>query len=72
MKTSEYKYRVAWSAEDREHVGLCDQFPSLSWLAATSGDALSGIRRLVAAVVSDFERTGEPTPVLSTRMQRSF
>ena len=27
-----YTYRVTWSAEDDEHVGLCAEFPSLSWL----------------------------------------
>ena len=28
-----YSYRVQWSEEDREFVGLCTEFPSLSWLA---------------------------------------
>ena len=27
-----YTYRITWSAEDNEHVGLCAEFPSLSWL----------------------------------------
>lgn len=25
-----YTYRVTWSAEDEEYVGLCAEFPSLS------------------------------------------
>ena len=25
-----YTYRVTWSAEDGEHLGLCAEFPSLS------------------------------------------
>ena len=25
-----YTYRITWSAEDGEHVGLCAEFPSLS------------------------------------------
>ena len=29
-----YTYRVTWSEEDQEHVGLCAEFPSLSWLEA--------------------------------------
>ena len=29
-----YTYRVTWSSEDNESVGLCEEFPSLSWLAA--------------------------------------
>lgn len=30
-----YTYRVQWSEDDEEYVGLCAEFPSLSWLAAT-------------------------------------
>lgn len=33
------------------HVGLCAEFPSLSWLAPTPEKALSGIRGLVGEVV---------------------
>jgi len=35
MNINHYTYRVTWSAEDNEHVGLCAEFPSLSWLAPT-------------------------------------
>ena len=58
-----YTYRITWSAEDGEHVGLCAEFPSLSWLAATPGEALSGIRCLVADCVDDMQTIGEPVPV---------
>ena len=51
-----------WSAEDGEHVGLCAEFPSLSWLAATPGEALSGIQRLVADSLDDMLTNGEPVP----------
>ena len=44
---SHYTYRVTWSAEDEEYVGLCAEFPSLSWLASTQEEAFSGIRQLV-------------------------
>ena len=47
MSTDHYTYRVTWSAEDAEHVGLCTEFPALSWLTATPEEALSGIRTLV-------------------------
>ena len=33
MSVDHYTYRVSWSAEDGEHVGLCAEFPSPSWLA---------------------------------------
>jgi predicted HicB family RNase H-like nuclease len=57
-----YTYRLTWSEEDREHVGLCAEFPGLSWLAATPEKALAGIRRVVRATISDMEQSGEPVP----------
>ena len=60
--TDHYTYRVTWSAEDGEHVGLCAEFPSLSWLAATPDEALAGIRRLVCDSVADMQATGETPP----------
>ena len=54
--------RVTWSAEDNEHVGLCTEFPSLSWLAATPEKALFGIRRVVGEVVAEMAACGEPLP----------
>lgn len=63
-----YTYRVTWSAEDEEYVGLCAEFPSLSWLAASPEEALAGIRQVVADVVADLEANGEPVPSpLATR-----
>ena len=34
MDSKRYTYRVTWSAEDNKYVGLCAEFPSLSWLDA--------------------------------------
>lgn len=62
LKTDRYTYRVTWSAEDGEHVGLCVEFPSLSWLAASPEEALKGIRNTVAQVVKDMESSGEEIP----------
>ncbi|MGD0729853.1 MAG: toxin-antitoxin system HicB family antitoxin [Terracidiphilus sp.] len=62
MKTDHYTYSVTWSAEDGEHAGLCVEFPSLSWLAATPEAALAGIRQLVKGVVRDMKAAGEPVP----------
>ncbi len=58
-----YTYRITWSAEDNEHVGLCVEFPSLSWLAPTPAKALAGIQRLVHDCLEDMEATGEILPV---------
>jgi predicted HicB family RNase H-like nuclease len=62
MNTDRYTYRVTWSAEDGEHVGLCAELPALSWLAPDPEQALAGIRRLVREVVEDLLATGEPVP----------
>ena len=48
LKNDRYSYRVTWSNNDREYVGLCAEFPSLSWLAGTPEAALKGIRSVVA------------------------
>jgi predicted HicB family RNase H-like nuclease len=63
MSVDHYTYRVTWSPEDGEHVGLCIEFPSLSWLAATPEAALKGIRRAVAEIVADMTATREAIPV---------
>ncbi len=62
MTIEHYTYRVTWSAEDGEHVGLCAELPSLSWLAATPEAALKGIRKVVAEAVADMQVSGEPVP----------
>ena len=62
MNINHYTFRVTWSQEDGEHVGLCVEFPSLSWLAETPEAALAGIRQVVADVVADLGKTGEPLP----------
>jgi predicted HicB family RNase H-like nuclease len=63
MSVDHYTYRVTWSPEDGEHVGLCAEFPSLSWLATTPEAALKGVRRVVSEVVADMEASGEVVPV---------
>ena len=57
-----YTYRVTWSPEDGEHVGLCVEFPSLSWLAPTPEKALAGIRKMVDEVIADMKANGEAIP----------
>jgi predicted HicB family RNase H-like nuclease len=57
-----YTYRMTWSNEDNRCVGLCAEFPSLSWLDATPEKALRGIRKVVAEVVADMQTNGEPVP----------
>lgn len=59
---NQYTYRVTWSGEDNQSVGLCAEFPSLSWLDTTPEKALRGIRRVVAQVVKDMRNNGESMP----------
>lgn len=62
MNTDLYSYRIIWSEEDGEHVGLCAEFPSLSYLASTPNKALSGITALVKGIVKDMLKENEPIP----------
>ncbi|MBW2011194.1 MAG: type II toxin-antitoxin system HicB family antitoxin [Deltaproteobacteria bacterium] len=62
LKNDRYTYRVTWSEDDNEYVGLCTEFPSLSWLTPTPEAALKGIRKLVADVVKEMHKTGETVP----------
>lgn len=58
----QYTYRITWSADDNEFVGLCTEFGSLSWLAPNSVEALQGIQQLVREIVQDMRKNGEPIP----------
>ncbi len=62
LANDKYTYRVTWSEEDGEYIGLCVEFPSLSWLAATPEESLTGIREVVGDVVTDLQANGEPVP----------
>lgn len=69
MKADErYTYRIVWSEEDAEFVGLCAELPSLSWLSPSPERALKGIRKLVRRVIGDMAASREEVPEpLSTR-----
>lgn len=69
-----YTYRVTWSEEDGEHVGLCVEFPSLSWLEKTPEKALQGIRRLVKECVADMRKSHEvaPEPIATKAFSGKF
>jgi len=74
LKDDRYTYRITWSEDDQEYVGLCAEFPSLSWLAKTPEAALKGIRKMVAEVVDDMEKSGEliPQPIASRSYSGKF
>ena len=74
MKADRYTYRVTWSEEDGEFVGLCAEFPSLSWLASSQAKALSGIVSVVGEVLADMHKNGEqiPDPLSTKRYSGKF
>ena len=74
LKDDRYTYRVTWSEDDKEYVGLCAEFPSLSWLARTPEAALKGIRKIVAETVKDMLERGEavPEPIASRHYSGKF
>ncbi|WP_174782890.1 MULTISPECIES: hypothetical protein [unclassified Dolichospermum] len=57
-----YTYKVTWSEEDQEFVGLCAEFPSLSYLHKDQNATLKGITDLVKDVVTDMESNEELVP----------
>lgn len=66
-----YTYQVIWSEDDREFVGLCAEFPSLSHLDETPVAALQGIMNLVKGVVAEVESDREPVPERSIALGNS-
>jgi len=69
-----YSYRVIWSPEDEEFIGLCTEFPSLSYLDEDQEKALTGISDLVKDVVLEMEENGEkpPEPIASEKYSGKF
>lgn len=62
IEKDKYTYQITWSEEDEEYIGLCAEFPSLSWLTESPEEALHGIHQVVADVVTDMEANNEPVP----------
>ena len=68
LESDKYTYRVTWSEEDGEFVGLCAEFPSLSWLSVDPEESLRGVRSLVKECVEEMMKNGEAFPrPISTR-----
>ena len=69
-----YTYRVIWSVEDEEFVGLCAEFPSVSYLDDTNVKALEGIINLVKDIVADMQANGEriPEPISEKKYSGKF
>ncbi|MBU1862644.1 MAG: type II toxin-antitoxin system HicB family antitoxin [Candidatus Omnitrophica bacterium] len=62
MNTNYYTYKITWSPEDNQYVGLCIEFPSVSWLSSSAEEALKGVRSVVSDVVRDMQKNEEDIP----------
>ncbi|ABW31908.1 type II toxin-antitoxin system HicB family antitoxin [Acaryochloris marina] len=71
MDAKYYTYRVIWSQEDEEFVGLCAEFPSLSWLDEDQQSAFAGIVELVKDCIEDLVAQDEPIPTPLSKKQYS-
>lgn len=74
LESDKYTYRVLWSDEDEEFIGLCAEFPGLSWLAPTAEKALEGIRSVVKDCVLDMRKNKEeiPSPLTARKYSGKF
>ena len=73
-ETDKYTYRVTWSEEDCEFVGLCAEFSKLSWLASSPENAMKGIRSVIKDCVEDLAANGEdiPKPIATRQYSGKF
>jgi predicted HicB family RNase H-like nuclease len=71
LENDRYTYRVTWSDDDQEYVGLCTEFPSLSWLDKTPESALKGIRKTIESVINDIGEEA-PQPIAGKRYSGKF
>jgi predicted HicB family RNase H-like nuclease len=74
LETDKYTYRVTWSEEDGEFVGLCAEFPSISWLSVDPEEALKGVRSLIKECVKEMVQNGEafPRPIATRQYSGKF
>ena len=73
-ESDKYTYRVTWSEEDDEFVGLCSEFSRLSWLAPGPEGAMKGIRLVVKECIEDMAKNGEeiPKPIATRQYSGKF
>ena len=74
LQSDRYTYRITWSEEDKEYVGLCVEFPSLSWLDESPESTLKGIREVVLDVIKDIKknRASPPQPLSCKNFSGKF
>ncbi|HEX9668294.1 MAG TPA: toxin-antitoxin system HicB family antitoxin [Thermoanaerobaculia bacterium] len=64
----QYTYRVFWSPEDEEYVGVCAELPGLSWLDKDPQTTFLGIRQAAQEGIALLREHEDPIPQpLATR-----
>ncbi|MCL1797818.1 MAG: type II toxin-antitoxin system HicB family antitoxin [Eggerthellaceae bacterium] len=61
-KAEDYTYRVFWSEEDQEYVGVVAEFPLLSCLEADQFEAFKGIVEVVRFALEIMKEDGQQVP----------
>lgn len=74
LKSDRYIYKVVWSEENREYIGVCVEFPELSWFGVSPESALKGIRKVVEDVIKEMMENGEspPDPLFERKFSGKF
>ncbi len=67
-----YRYYLVTTGEETEFIGLCKEFPSLSFIHESSEVALKSIIDLVEEVIEEMEQSGQPIPIPQLRLERWF
>ena len=62
-KADDYTYDTTWSQSDNQMVGICEEFPSLSYVGKTKAEAVDGIKDVVATVLGFMYDDGEVPPI---------
>ena len=70
-QATQYAYRVTWSAEDKQYLSTCIEFPSLSVLEDNPASTILNIMALVRGVLVNMSISGETPPEPLSAMKYS-
>jgi len=62
FSADKYTYRLLWDEDKERYLGVCSEFPALSYEATSTSDALAGIQRRVADELADLAKHRRPQP----------
>lgn len=72
-RCKEYTYQITWSPEDKQYIGTCLEFPSLSWLDESFVQTFIGILQTVRETLEKWQdKEPPPEPIGPPRKQRTI